>query len=210
MNKRKGFDIKNEDDPITQGEVSLRERVEELVRCSNQSSQDAEDSINDLPSGILKGRTLDEISSELPKVKNIKILFDQANELATEVVRAANAGRGACFGTFFSESALDKMGSDGVIPALLTIPESSTWGNSAILLLELLDPFKDTIRTVFKSRMVEAFQAVYRNNEHCFMCMWPRSKLMVCTICKEARYCSKECQKNDWERHKKHDCIVKI
>lgn len=210
MSKRKGLNIEDEDDVPSRGEVDLHSQVEELVILARQSSQDAEENIDDLASRLLQGLTIGQISSELPKVKNIEMLFDQANELAKEVVLAANSQRGACIGTFFSESAMNTMGPNGVIPALLTIPESSTWGKSAILLLELLDPFKNTIRTVFKPKMVEGFQAMYRQNQYCLMCIWPREKLMVCTRCKEARYCSKECQKNDWTRHKNQDCIVKI
>ncbi|KAJ9609888.1 hypothetical protein H2200_006217 [Cladophialophora chaetospira] len=36
--------------------------------------------------------------------------------------------------------------------------------------------------------------------ETCIMC--PRRGTKVCLTCKDARYCSKECQKSDWKNHK--------
>lgn len=37
----------------------------------------------------------------------------------------------------------------------------------------------------------------------CTNCAKTEGKLMACTRCKAARYCSGECQKSDWGRHKK-------
>ncbi|KAF9480196.1 hypothetical protein BDN70DRAFT_857261 [Pholiota conissans] len=39
---------------------------------------------------------------------------------------------------------------------------------------------------------------------HCFQCGGPgKPKLLVCSSCMKARYCSRECQKSHWKHHKK-------
>ena len=42
----------------------------------------------------------------------------------------------------------------------------------------------------------------------CFGCSkkFPRSELYVCVGCMIAEYCSGECQRADWSRHKTRDC----
>ena len=35
----------------------------------------------------------------------------------------------------------------------------------------------------------------------------PQKSLMVCSNCKKAYYCSRECQREDWKSHK-HYCIA--
>lgn len=39
--------------------------------------------------------------------------------------------------------------------------------------------------------------------DRCWVCNEKPKKLMVCSRCKEATYCSAECQTNDWKEHKK-------
>lgn len=54
----------------------------------------------------------------------------------------------------------------------------------------------------FDQRKIEAkrMQKIYC----CFGCkiQFPDEDLLLCNRCKDIRYCSKECQTNDWERHK--------
>ena len=45
-------------------------------------------------------------------------------------------------------------------------------------------------------------------NNMCMMCKTTEVRLKTCARCKTARYCSPECQKEDWTRGHKHACIT--
>jgi hypothetical protein len=40
------------------------------------------------------------------------------------------------------------------------------------------------------------------SSKTCRSCGVAPEKLMACSSCKKVRYCSRECQKADWKRHK--------
>ena len=54
----------------------------------------------------------------------------------------------------------------------------------------------------------------YREMRQCRSCLKSEYKILLCSKCKCMRYCSKECQKKDWKRHKSEcrevndDCYV--
>ena len=41
-------------------------------------------------------------------------------------------------------------------------------------------------------------------------CCVSNAKLLLCTICRQASYCSKECQRADWPKHKVECKILKL
>jgi len=46
------------------------------------------------------------------------------------------------------------------------------------------------------------------NNTTCKYCTKWGNNLLVCSGCKKARYCSEGCQKKDWKRRHKSECLV--
>lgn len=190
--------------------VDLRSRIElHFLKCQF-SSEDANESLEDFVTSSMRGLSLKDISNEDPKVKTIDDLFKNTEDLAKELLNLVDSSTETCKATLFSTKALEIMKDQGLIPALIAIREDSKWGSSSTRLLQLLDPLKNTIRSVFKPAMAQNIIKLHGKREVCHSCLWQRNALLVCSICHEARYCSKECQENDWFRHKKNDCVSKI
>jgi len=59
-------------------------------------------------------------------------------------------------------------------------------------------PFSDILRTI-KQEPSQDRNAVLA----CSNCGKHWTRLLICSVCKFARYCSKECQKENWKEHKK-------
>src|SRR5437868_9776874 len=58
-------------------------------------------------------------------------------------------------------------------------------------------------KVINTDRYVES-KSVRRKGEICRWCNLPATK--KCERCRKVRYCNKECQVNDWERHKRIEC----
>lgn len=184
-------------------------RIDEVCKQSRESSDMATSLIPKVSLGLAIGIDIRTLAEGDPHVTRVLEIFDQAKSLGREVVQKANMERGVCVEMFFSDKVLDMMKDTGIIPALITIPEDSKWGTQSIKILELLDPTKDTIRTQFKVGMPDSLHKLLPG-KCCHMCFWQRKTLSHCSICKDTLYCSKECQKADWSRHKRRDCKIKI
>ena len=193
---------------VTQ-EHTLPSRIDNVYKLSIEKSEKAADSAEATMTDLLAGMSISDIGKKDPHVSKILGLLDRAESLAKELIETANKDRDDEVSIFFAEKALDMMKNDGIVPALITIPEDSKWGKQTIQLLELLDPEKNVIRSRFKVTMSKSI-AVLHNDECCRYCCWPRAELLVCGACKAFKYCSRKCQKSDWRRHKKTDCHIKI
>ena len=57
---------------------------------------------------------------------------------------------------------------------------------------------------------VPNFKSPWRHGSHCFRCGADQradgGKLLSCGLCNAVHYCSKQCQKEDWPRHKRESC----
>jgi hypothetical protein len=81
-------------------------------------------------------------------------------------------------------------------------PNNDTWYKELIVSVEECTPIMRV-----KTREIQGIQVVQQMGHICTHCasIVLSNKKPVCGRCKDAKYCNRDCQKQDWVRHK-HEC----
>ena len=68
---------------------------------------------------------------------------------------------------------------------------------------ELNSLTRQHVRDHLSSQKLTSQKSTFTKNRTCFVCQKQSDACKVCGSCKNIRYCSSECQSNDWKEHKK-------
>jgi hypothetical protein len=72
-----------------------------------------------------------------------------------------------------------------------------------------IEEMKQLDSTLSEEDIRKRYVASSWRNRECKVCFWTASKLLICGKCYLVFYCSEECQKADWIRHKK-ECLREL